>query len=91
MVKCEVIGEFTLQKFDELKNIVRAGKEEKGRLFTRDTFECDEEMAKYLTGNNPLNKTVVKVIEVIPEEKKEETKEEKPKERTTKKTTKKEE
>lgn len=91
MVKCEVIGEFTLEKFDELKNIVRKGKEEKGRLFIGDTFECTEEMADYLTGNNPLNKVVVKVIEVIPEEKKEETKEEKPKKRTTKKTTKKEE
>lgn len=70
MIKCEVIEEFTLQKFDELKNIVRASKEETGRLFVKDTFECTEEMAEYLTGNNALKKTVVKVIEVIPEEKK---------------------
>lgn len=70
MIKVEVIEEFTLQKFKELKNIVRAGKEEKGRLYVKDVFECDEEMAKYLTGDNPLNKVVVKVIEVIPEEKK---------------------
>lgn len=68
MVKCEVIGEFTLQRYDELKNIVRVGKEEKGRLFVRDTFECTEEMAEYLTGNNPLKIAVVKIIEIIPEE-----------------------
>ena len=67
MIKVEVIEEFTLEKFNELKNIVRKDKEEIGRLFIGDTFECDEEMAKYLTGNNDLNKVVVKVIEVIPE------------------------
>ena len=82
MVKCEVIEGFTLKKFKELKNIVRAGKEKEGELFPRDIFECDEEMAKYLTGENPLNKKVVNVIEVIPEE-------EKPIKKTTKKTTKK--
>lgn len=88
MIKVEVIEEFTLQKFKELKNIVRAGKEEKGRLYVKDVFECDEEMAKYLTGDNPLNKVVVKVIEVIPEEKKV-VKKTTAKKTTTKKTTKK--
>lgn len=68
MIKVEVKEEFTLRKFDELKNIVRKSKEEKGRLFVGDIFECDKDMAEYLTGNNPLNKTVVKVIEVIPED-----------------------
>ena len=67
MVKVESLTEFTLQQFNQLKNIARKGKEEKGRLFKGDTFECSEEMAKYLTGENSLNKTVVKVIEVIPE------------------------
>lgn len=67
MIKVEVIEEFTLQKFNELKNLVRKGKDEKGKLFVDDTFECDEEMADYLTGNNSLNKAVVRVIEVIPE------------------------
>lgn len=68
MVKVEVTEDFTLQKFDEIKNLTRKGKDEKGSLFLGDTFECDEKMADYLTGNNPLNKVVVKVIEVIPEE-----------------------
>lgn len=76
MIKVKVIEEFTLQKFDELKNITRKGKEQEGKLFIGDIFECDEKMADYLTGNNPINRAVVKVIEVIPE-----------KENTKKKTT----
>ena len=76
MIKVEVIEEFTLRKFNELKNILRKGKEEDGRLFVGDTFECDEKITDYLTGNNPINRAVVKVIEVIPE-----------KENTEKKTT----
>lgn len=70
MIKVEVINEdFTLKKFDELKNIIRKSEEEKGKLFKGDIFECDEKMVDYLTGNNPLNKVVVKVVEIIPEEK----------------------
>lgn len=69
MVKCEVIEKFTLKEFDKLKNIERASNIGKyGELNPRDTFECDEEMAKYLTGDNALNKVVVKVIEVEPKE-----------------------
>lgn len=68
MIKVEVINEdFTLERFNELKNITRKSVEEKGKLFKGDTFECDEKMVDYLTGNNPLNKVVVKVIEVEPE------------------------
>lgn len=76
MIKVEVVQEFTLGKFNELKNITRKQKEQEGKLFIGDTFECDEKMADYLTGNNPINRAVVKVIEVIPE-----------KENTEKKTT----
>lgn len=67
MIKVEVIEEFTLGKFNELKNITRKQKEQEGKLFIGDIFECDEKMADYLTGNNPINRAVVKVIEVIPE------------------------
>lgn len=68
MIKCEVIENFTLEKFNELKNIVRAtaGNKE-GHLYIKDTFECDEEMANYLAGDNLLNKIVVKVLEVKPD------------------------
>lgn len=76
MIKVEVTEDFTLQKFEELKNIVRKGKSQEGKLFIGDIFECDEKMADYLTGNNSINRAVVKVIEVIPE-----------KENTEKKTT----
>ena len=85
MVKCEVIEGFTLAKFNELKNIVRKGADTQGQLNIGDTFECDEEMAKYLTGGNSKGKVVVKVIEVIPEK----IQEEKPKKVTKKKTSKK--
>lgn len=76
MIKVKVIEDFTLQEFDKLKNIIRKGKEQEGKLFIGDIFECDEKMADYLTGNNSINRAVVKVIEVIPE-----------KENTEKKTT----
>ena len=71
MVKVEVIGEFTLEKFNELKNIERVNKDTFGRLYVKDKFECTKEMADYLLGNNKLNKAFVKVIEVIPEKKEE--------------------
>ena len=64
MVRCEVIEKFDLKDFDKLKNIKRVARDDYGKLYVGDTFECDEDMAKYLTGSNPLNKEVVKVIEV---------------------------
>lgn len=73
MIKVEVINDdFTLARFNELKNIVRKSKEEKGKLFKGDTFECSEELCDYLSGNNPLNKKVVKIIEVEPKKQLEE-------------------
>lgn len=68
MIKCEVIEKFDLKDFDKLKNIQRKSLDVKGSLFVGDTFECDKNMVDYLTGNNALNKVVVKVIEVKPEE-----------------------
>lgn len=64
MKKCEVISYFTLKKFDELKNIVRANENNNtkdGELFVGDTFDCNEEMAKYLTGDNENKIVVVKI------------------------------
>ena len=68
MIKCEVIEKFNLKDFGKLKNIQRVGKNVEGKLFVGDTFECDETMADYLTGNNVLKKAVVKVIEVAKKE-----------------------
>lgn len=66
MIKCEVIEKFTLKDFNKLKNIQRKSVDVIGGLFVGDTFECDEEMAKYLTGSNSQKKVVVKVLEVLP-------------------------
>ena len=67
MVKVEVIEKFSLKAFGEIKNLTRGTKSDKyGELYVTDTFECDEKMAKYLTGDNALKKVVVKVIEVEP-------------------------
>lgn len=99
MIKVEVLEDFNLKDFGELKNLERkTGKDQDGRLFKGDTFECNEKMCEYLCGKNPLNKAVVQVVEVIPEAKKEikeepktEIKEEivKPKKTTKKKSSKK--
>ena len=67
MIKCEVVEKFTLKDFEELKNIKRKNADTKGTLYVGDEFECSKEMANYLTGNNPLSKVVVKIVEVEPE------------------------
>jgi len=87
MVKCEVIMPFHLGDFYKLQNMQRKGISKEGFLYIGDIFECDEEMAKYLTTTNSYNKAYVKVIGVIPEIKKEEI--EPIKEKTKKTTTRK--
>ena len=80
MVRLEVIENFTLndKMFNELKEITRANAEnnEAGKMYLKDTFLTNEVIAKYLLneadkegnkGNNPANKVLVKLIEVIPE------------------------
>ena len=69
MVRCEAIQQFTLGDFDKLTNIKRRTEinNKHGELFVGDTFECDEKMANYLTGENSQKVVVAKVIEVIPE------------------------
>ena len=88
MIKVEVIEKFTLKDFNELKNIKRKSVEKEGTLYVGDTFECSEDMAKYLTGDNALKKAVVKVIEIVPQkiekEAIDEKKEEKPKKKKNK-------
>ena len=67
MIKVEVIENFTLEDYRKLKNVNKVISRKENEFGTRDTFECDEKMVDYLTGNNALNKVVVKVIEVEPE------------------------
>ena len=67
MKRYEVTEPFTLGRFDELTNIERKGADIRGKLNIGDTFSCSDELADYLMGNNPKNKIVVKLIEIIPE------------------------
>lgn len=68
MVKVKALQEFTYGDFNKIINLVRNDKEknQQGKLYEKDTFECTENMAKYLTGG--CGYVLVKVIEVIPEE-----------------------
>ena len=66
MIKVEVTEGFTLKDYDKLKNVERKSIDRKGELFVGDTFECDEEMAIYLSGENKYQKPYVKIIEVLP-------------------------
>ena len=65
MVKVEVIENFHLEKFNELKNIIRKAVDEPNKLFVGDIFECTPDMAKYLMGENALKRPFVRVIEII--------------------------
>ena len=70
MIRVEAIQDFELKDFEKLKNIQRASNANRQCwLYTGDTFECDEEMVKYLTGNNEEGVTVIKVIELKPKKK----------------------
>ena len=70
MIKAEVIVDFTLGRFKELKNIQRKNpsNNQDGYLYVGDTFECEEELGKYLTGDNAIKKTVIRVVSVTPKE-----------------------
>ena len=76
MVKLEVTEKFTLGndkrfRFEDLQELQRKdiNKDEYNTLYVGDRFVCNEEMALYLGGKNPINKVVAKAIEVIPNEK----------------------
>lgn len=100
MIKVEVVEGFNLGRFNEIRNLVRANPEKNkiGELYSKDTFECTEELSDYLLGDNTYKRAFVHVIEVIPEEEKiviekpvkeDKIVEKKPKKVTKKKTTKK--
>ena len=68
MVKCKALETFSLNDFNKLKNLIRGTNATKeGYLFEGDTFECDKELANYLTGENSYKRAFVKVIEIIPD------------------------
>jgi ABC-type uncharacterized transport system ATPase subunit len=69
MIKAKVIEDFSLSKFNELKNIERANpnKNAEGYLYKNDIFECTKDMAEYLTKTNAKGRAFIEIIEVIPE------------------------
>ena len=77
MVKCEVINQnVTIKEFKKLHNIKRIKSndeiEQINYFEIGDTFETDEEMAKYLAGETekqPIK--CIKILEVIPDKKEE--------------------
>lgn len=69
MIKVEATQQFTLEKFNEIKNLKRKSQEEEKTIFVGDVFECSQKMAEYLLGKNDKGVVVIKVIEIIPEEK----------------------
>jgi len=75
MIKCKATEEFSLNRFNEIVNLVRYDneKKEKGMIYINDEFECQKDLADYLLGDNLLKRCVIQVLEVIPiEEKKKE-------------------
>ncbi len=89
MVKVVVVEPFHLGKFKELKNVTRAnvGRNVAGYLYKEDTFECTEDMAKYLTRGNAEGRAFVRIIERIPEKAKKEAVQEPVEEEKPRKTT----
>lgn len=67
MIKVEALENFTLSRFNEIKNIQRKKIDTNGKLYEGDVFECNKELADYLLGANALSRAVVKVIEIEPE------------------------
>ena len=67
MKKLKVIENFTLKDYDKLIEVIRKDKAIIGKLFIDDVIICDDNMAGYLLGNNPLHRAVVELIEDIPE------------------------
>ena len=71
MIKVEAIKNFTLEEFEKLENVKKIMQRRPNEFGAGDVFECDDKMFKYLTGDNLNKDVVVKLIEIIPEQKKE--------------------
>lgn len=67
MVKVQAIIDFNYKEYNKINNLQPVSKTQEGKLFAGDIFEANEDMAKYLTGENENKIVAVKVLEVIPE------------------------
>ena len=75
MIKVRTIMPFTLKDYNKLSNVKKLFNRDLDAFDVGDTFECDEEMAQYLTGKNTKNLVAVEIVEVIPDVKETEQKE----------------
>ena len=95
MIKVRAKESFTLARFNEIKNLKRAEAGGEGFIGVNDEFECEKDLAKYLLNDvgyeNPVDRAVVEVIEIVPEKSQQEAKTEvkEEKKKAIKKTTKK--
>ena len=75
-VRVKVKETFSLEKFNELEELVRANPQnaKDGELYVGDIFLCSKEMADYLLGKNKYQRAFIEenILEVIPEEAKKE-------------------
>jgi len=60
-VNCKVTQHFTLGRFDELENLIRAKKGGYGELNPGDTFMCTKDIADYLLGDNKYHRAYIKI------------------------------
>ena len=67
VIKVRTISPFTLKDYNKLSNVEKLFNREPNAFDVGDTFECDEEMAQYLTGKNEQGLVVVEIVEVIPD------------------------
>ncbi len=70
MVELAITQYITLKDYKKLISVdkFRKGMNE-NEFNTGDKVKCDIKMAKYLLGDNPLNKPVAKILEIIPDKK----------------------
>ena len=66
MIKLQALENFSLERFNEIEMVERAGKEQNKWVNKNDIFKCKKDLADYLLGANPLGRPVVRVIEVEP-------------------------
>jgi hypothetical protein len=64
MIRVQAIKDFTLSRYDEIKNLKPRTIRKEGKIYTNDIFECSIDLAKYLCGENDKNIVAVRVLEV---------------------------
>ena len=62
-MKVQAIEWFTLKDYDKLKNVHKVAERPENEFNVGDTFECDEEMYRYLTEKNKFSRIFVKILE----------------------------